>query len=109
MIKVNVLSDSDGNYLGIEMKGHSGYAEHGKDIICASASALALNMANSVETFTEDGFEGSVEEETGQFLFRFTGDISTESKLLMKSLVLGLQSISDSYGEKYIKIGYKEV
>lgn len=109
MIKVNVLSDSEGNIREIELKGHSGYDEYGKDIICASASALTLNMANSVEQFTEDGFDGSVEEETGHFKFRFTGNISPESKLLMDSLILGLKNIEEAYGEEYIKIRFKEV
>ncbi len=36
-----------------------------------AASALVLNMANSVEQFTDDGFDGNVEEETGHFTFRF--------------------------------------
>ena len=73
MIRVNVFSDSEGNTRKIELKGHAGYDDYGKDIVCASASALVLNMANSVEQFTDDGFDGNVEEETGHFTFRFTG------------------------------------
>ena len=91
------------------MKGHAGYDEYGRDIICAAVSSLTLNMANSVEAFTEDGFEGSMEEETGRFSFRFTGEISPESKLLMDSLVLGLKNIEDSYGDEYIRIRFEEV
>ena len=63
MIRVNVFSDSEGNTRKIELKGHAGYDDYGKDIVCASASALVLNMANSVEQFTDDGFDGNVEEE----------------------------------------------
>ncbi len=37
--------------------------------------------------------------EDGQFDFRFTSDISPESKLLMNSLILGLQNIERDYGE----------
>ena len=91
------------------MKGHAGYDEAGRDIICAAVSSLTLNMANSVEAFTEDGFDGSVEEETGHFIFRFTGDISPESKLLMDSLILGIKNIVETYGEEYIKIRFEEV
>ena len=109
MISVDVLTDSEGNSVGIEVNGHAGYDECGRDIICAAVSSLTLNMANSVETFTEDGFEGSVDEKTGSFHFRFTGEISPESKLLMDSLVLGLQNIEDSYGDEYIKIRFEEV
>lgn len=109
MIKVNVLSDSEGTYRSIELKGHADFDEYGKDIICASASVLALNMANSVERFTGDGFDGSVDEKTGLFKFEFKGNVSPESKLLMDSLILGLKNIEDAYGEQYIKIRFEEV
>ena len=109
MIQVDVFSDSNGVPAGIEIKGHAGYDEYGRDIICAAVSALALNMANSVEKFTEDEFKGSTDEKTGRLTFRFTGAVSPESKLLMDSLILGLTNIAESYGAEYIKIRFKEV
>ena len=109
MIRVNVFKDSDGNCRWIRLRGQAGYDDYGRDIICASVSALTLNMANSVEQFTDDGFDGSVEEESGAFEFSFTGNISAESKLLMDSLILGLQNIAETYGEQYIKIRFEEV
>ena len=109
MIQVDVYSDSEGNTSGIEIKGHAGYDEYGRDIVCAAVSALTINMANSVEAFTEDGFDGSADEKTGAFSFRFTGDISPESKLLMDSLVLGLSDIAENYGEEYMQIRFREV
>ena len=42
-------------------------------------------------------------------MFRFLSEISSESKLLMNSLVFGLQNIEEDYGEPYIKIRFKEV
>ena len=39
----------------MEVKGHAGYDEYGKDIVCAAVSVLTVNMANSVEKFTDDG------------------------------------------------------
>ena len=63
----------------MEVKGHAGYDEYGKDIVCAAVSVLTVNMANSVEKFTDDGFKGSVDEKTGQFIFHFTGTVSAES------------------------------
>ena len=113
MIKATVLKDSmdSGNviYRGIVMEGHAEYAAEGEDIICAAISALALNFFNSVETFTEDEFEGGAGQENMQFEFRFTSDISPESKLLMNSFVLGLQNIEKDYGKSYINVKYKEV
>ena len=113
MIKATVFKNStdSGNavYTGIVMEGHAGYAEEGEDIICAAVSALAINFYNSVETFTEDAFEGAAGQEDVQFDFRFTSDISPESQLLMKSLVLGLQNIEKDYGRSYIIIRFEEV
>ena len=113
MIKATVLKDStdSGNviYRGIVMEGHAGYAQEGEDIICAAVSALALNFFNSVETFTEDEFEGGAGQENMQFEFRFTSEISPESKLLMNSLILGLQNIERDYGKSYINVKFKEV
>ena len=112
MIQVTVFkesADSGDVYTGIELLGHAGYAQSGQDIVCAAVSALVLNMANSVETFTDDGFEGEMEEKTGGFKFHFTADISPESQLLMNSLVLGLRNIEKEYGRQHIKLEFEEV
>ena len=55
-----------------------------------------------------EGFEGGAGE-SGSFEFRFTSDISPESKLLMNSLILGLQNIERDYGKSYINVKFKEV
>lgn len=109
MIQVTILRDREKLVKGIEINGHAGYAEYGQDVICAAVSALALNMANSVETFTDDSFEGSAAEDGGSFTFSFSGKISPESQLLMKSLILGLESIRDDYGAEYINFRFREV
>ncbi len=109
MIQVVIWKDSGQQIRGIDLEGHAGYGEEGEDIVCAAVSVLVLNMANSVEAFTEDGFSGEAAPEGGGFSFRFTGEISPESKLLMDSLILGLNQIREEYGEQYINIRLKEV
>ena len=109
MINVIIRRDKDKIVKGIEIKGHAGYAEYGQDIICSAVSSLALNMANSVEEFTDDHFEGSVSEDGGYFSFSFPDEISPESQLLMKSLILGLQNIQRDYGAEYINFRFREV
>lgn len=109
MIEVTISKDSQDVCHGIELCGHAEYGEHGQDIVCAAASALVLNMANSVGAFTEDSYEGTMDEETGEFSFHFTSEISLESQLLMDSLILGLENIQREYGEEYILIRLEEV
>ena len=109
MINVIIRRDKDKVAKGIEIKGHAGYGEYGQDIICSAVSSLALNMANSVEEFTDDHFEGSVSDDGGYFSFSFPDEISPESQLLMKSLILGLQNIQRGYGAEYINFRFREV
>ena len=80
-----------------------------KDRSLSARQFLVLNMANSIEQFTDDLFEADQDEEAGGFNFRFTDHISPESRLLMNSLVFGLQNIEEEYGEPYIKIRFEEV
>ena len=94
------------------MSGHAGYADdyqEGQELVCAAVSALTLNMANSIEQFTDDSFDAEQDEQSGVFRFRFTSSISSGSELLMNSLVFGLQDIEEEYGEPYIKIRFEEV
>ena len=56
MIKVTVIAE--GKKLSLRLLGHAGYAEHGKDIVCASASILAHTVAQFV---TEAERQGDLE------------------------------------------------
>jgi len=112
MIEVTVFVNSEHHYIGVRMSGHAGYADcpaDGQDLVCAAASALTLNMANCVEHFTEDVFTADMDEETGFFRFQFTDTVSKEGKLLIDSLVFGLEDLEEVYGEPYIKIRFEEV
>ena len=46
MIKVTITTE--GEKLSLRVEGHAGYAEEGKDIVCASASILAHTVAHKV-------------------------------------------------------------
>ena len=110
MINVTIFRDSSDEYRGLSLVGHAGYAEYGQDIICAAASILSTNLVNSIENLTKDKISYNVDEDTGLLTMSFDDkQISSESKLLVDSFILGINSIRDSYGDTYIKISYKEV
>ena len=77
MIKVTVFEDSDRVVRGFKLTGHAGYGEEGQDIVCAAVSALVFSAYNSIETFTEDDFEGSADERPGDFFRRDQSGIKT--------------------------------
>ncbi len=111
MITAIFFKNSHGIYRGFSISGHAGYADKGQDIVCAAVSALSVNTANSIEALTDDRFDAAVNEKTGQLSFHFAdGEVSGESQLFIKSLILGLEGISSEYKDKqYIQIVFKEV
>ena len=38
----------------VSIQGHAGYAEHGKDIVCAAVSTLTQVFIDSVDKLTSD-------------------------------------------------------
>ena len=93
MIRISFKYDSEGIPTGIWCLGHAGADVYGKDIVCAAVSALIINTWNSVEAFTDDDFKGETNEEKGYFLFELAEPCSDDSKLLMRSLEMGLRDI----------------
>lgn len=89
---------------GFHIEGHSGYADRGSDIICSAVSALAINCVNSIEEFTEDEFSVGTDEERGMIDFDLADQPSSKSKLLLHSMLLGIQEIEKSYGSQYVTI-----
>ena len=99
------VTESDGEYISVESNGHAGYAEEGQDIICAAVSALIVNTVNSVETLTEDLIISEAGD--GYVYFSFPNGYSESTALLVKSLLLGLESIRRDYGAQYLEIAFK--
>ena len=110
MVRITFFNQN-GNCVGFEAKGHAGYDVEGKDIICSAISVLVVNFINSIEILTEDGFDGTVEEKTGDVSFHFldTDSISHDARLLMDSLMLGIDGVSETYGKQYLNVNFKEV
>ncbi|MCD7743878.1 MAG: ribosomal-processing cysteine protease Prp [Lachnospiraceae bacterium] len=98
-----------GQYSGFSFEGHAGYAEEGSDVVCAAVSALALNAANSIESFTEDYFEQEFAGDGGYLRMDFPNGAGEKTSLLMDSLILGLRGVLDTYGDEYLTLTIEEV
>ena len=107
MITFTVYKDSSGNYKGFDCTGHAGFANHGKDIVCAAVSVLVINTINSIEKFTQDDFSVDSDEKKGIFLH--LDDPGDKTTLLLDSLVLGVEAIKDENDGEYIKVIFREV
>ncbi len=107
MIRIEVNRKKDGSPISLVSKGHAGYSEEGSDIYCAAVSALLINMANSIETFTDDPF--SEEEGDGYLKLEFPDGAGKDTKLLFNSLLLGLKQIEETCNRKYLTLTIREV
>ncbi len=92
-----------------KVEGHSRYAEHGADIICAAISMLIFNTVNSITELTDE--EICIHKmDSGKGLFdcefpkRKLQTSSEQAELLLNSMILGLNTIKQTYGENYIKV-----
>ena len=109
MIYVTIFQDSEQRVRGFESMGHAGFSEKGCDIVCSAVSVLIINTLNSIETFTEDKYDLVSDEEKGFMQVEFFDKLSSEADLLIRSMILGLQTIQNDYNRKYIHVKFKEV
>ena len=72
MIKVNVVRDNK-EIKSIEIKGHSGYEEYGKDIVCSSVSTsviLTINLLEKLNKYQLKEIEKQIEDQYYQQQFQ---------------------------------------
>ena len=106
MVTATVVKDPSG-YVSFECKGHAGYLKRGKDIVCSAISMLTINTANSIMTLTATRIDA--EERDGFISWRFEETPDEKAALLMDSMLIGLGSVIEEYGKKYLKLEIKEV
>lgn len=110
MIQVTVFVNAGTNHFaGFHTYGHAGYAEEGYDIICSAVSAIVLTTINSIEELTETEFVVTQDPEQGEIEFCFKTTPQESADLLLRSMMIGLNGISEEYGRKYLKVNTKEV
>lgn len=94
MIAVDVRTD------GITIDGHAGYAEAGKDIVCAGVTALTENLIDSIESLTEDTIQYEILPGRVDIYYM---NLSECAKLLVDSFFLGICGIAQDFPE-HVKI-----
>ena len=109
MTVVDIFRDKKGNYEYFECSGHADEEScEGEDIICAAISMLVINTVNSLEILAGADITYAAAEEGGHISCRFETPPDEKAALLVDSMILGLQSIRDSYGDEYLVINLKE-
>ena len=94
MIKVSVKKQNNKVY-EIVIKGHAGYDEAGKDIVCAAVSSMAITTVNAIIRLDESI---DYEEKSGLLKIRVLKDTEVNEKLL-DNLVNMLSELVIQYPE----------
>ena len=108
MIKITIIKSGD-NVTAISCEGHSGYAESGSDIVCASVSVLTQNAQKTFEEILHINTNFAVDEDIPSLsisLPNTLGNKADQAYLIMNSTANGLCDIASSF-PKYIDIKEK--
>ncbi len=71
MIKATFYKDSEkGSFYGFNIKGHSGYAESGSDIVCAAVSSMVILFVNTIDGVFNVPYDFKMDEETAEVDFK---------------------------------------
>lgn len=104
------IYNHDKKIVGFESKGHAGYAERGRDIICAAVSMLVYNTIDCIKSFTDDKFEEKENEDEAYISFMLCDASPSDSaELLLKSLRKGIMSLVMNEDVECIDLFFKEV
>lgn len=108
MIQAVIYQNKQENLVGFEISGHAGYAEKGRDIVCAAVSFLATTTVNSLEEQLLVKPHYEVNETDGHMLCYLAleimdSDDREKSQVILKTLEIGLKSIKQEYGQ-YVKL-----
>ncbi|EGQ22611.1 protein of hypothetical function DUF464 [Sporosarcina newyorkensis 2681] len=106
MIHVRITKEPSGRISSFEMDGHAEFAEHGKDLVCAGASAVSFGAVNAIAELTgttpmiEQGADG------GYLRVSFPEtERDTEVQLIVQAMIVSLQTIELDYGQ-YIQLSF---
>ncbi len=84
----------------ITIKGHAGYDDKGKDIVCASVSSIVITTINGIIEINPDAIDYS--DLDNELIIRKLKEDETVNKLL-NNMILLLENLEKDYKD-YIKI-----
>ena len=104
MITITVKKRNDA-YVSFVSKGHAGYAENGKDIVCAAVSFQMYSLEGWCSVHADELRKHSSKIGDGMFEIYFEGKAG---KSVFEMAVIGFKQLQETY-PKHIKIEYEEI
>ncbi|MGG0644501.1 ribosomal-processing cysteine protease Prp [Sporosarcina gallistercoris] len=106
MIQITVKEQASGRISSFEMSGHADYAEHGKDLVCAAASAVSFGAVNAVISLT--GNSPAIQQgEDGGYLKVILPETEDDhdQQVIVRAMIVSMQTIEQDYAQ-FIKITF---
>ena len=104
MIKFKAVSDTDGKITQFTVDGHSGFAESGEDIVCASVSSVVWLTINGIEK--QNLATLNYEQRDGFVTCTISEKKDNGADILLDSMVMFVTELSSQY-KKYLKFTQK--
>ncbi len=96
------------NLIGIESKGHSGYAERGSDVVCSAVSALMQSLILGLSVNAQvNGLECEVDKKIPRMYLAWPEEQSEKISLLTQTTSESLKIIAEENPD-YVKIYTEE-
>lgn len=108
MLKAEFFILNDGKIKGFDISGHSGYAESGKDIVCAAVSSAAYMVANTITEVLNAQADVAVEESAAYMRLLVHDKYLSDCGYILQGFKNHLLMLEEMYS-KNIKVFYKEV
>jgi uncharacterized protein YsxB (DUF464 family) len=99
MIKVQITA-KDNNIKKINIKGHAGYDDYGKDIVCSSVSSITITTINAILMFDKNYISYNEKKDNFEIVINENNDITNK---LIQNMINMLTELSQDY-PKNIKI-----
>ncbi|MBF0753198.1 MULTISPECIES: ribosomal-processing cysteine protease Prp [Jeotgalicoccus] len=106
MINVIVARNSEKHITGFTMDGHADFDVHGKDLVCAGASAVVFGSVNAVFALTD--YEPAIDmaDEGGYLSVKLEDTSDDRVQLILETMIVSLKTIESEYSE-FIKIEHE--
>lgn len=105
MIKVKITKGQSDRIQSFEMSGHANFDVHGKDLVCAGASAVSFGALNAIFELTKGTPTIDQGSDGGYLKAVFSEDEmnNDDIQLILKTMIVSLQTIEQDYGQ-HLKI-----
>ncbi len=100
------LTERRGVIQSLLTEGHAGYAQAGRDLVCAGVSCITIGTNNALDELAPGTFQTQTRE--GYLRIRLTDLQNEPAQLILRTAWIQLQTIAESYPD-FIQMKKQEV